>query len=143
MSRRRPRPAAPSPSSPAAPCPCGLPAPYADCCARFHRGPASAPTAEALMRSRYSAFAVRDREYLLRTWHPGTRPGELELDPALRWRRLEVLSTTGGSPFHTEGTVAFRAHYTERGREGVLEEHSRFTRHGGAWVYLDASGGAV
>ncbi|GAA2447669.1 YchJ family protein [Streptomyces macrosporus] len=142
MSRRRPRPR-PASSAASAPCPCGLPAPYADCCARFHRGLSAAPTAEALMRSRYSAFAVRDRGYLLRTWHPDTRPDELELDPATRWRRLEVVACTGGSPFHTEGTVAFRAHYTERGREGVLEEHSRFVRHAGAWVYLDASGGAV
>ncbi|MGK5501539.1 YchJ family protein, partial [Streptomyces sp. URMC 125] len=117
-----------------------LPASYAACCARYHRGPSPAPTAEALMRSRYSAFAVRDREYLLRTWHPETRPARLDLDPGTRWRRLEVLSTTGGSPFHTEGTVAFRAHCTERGRPGVLEEHSRFVRHEGAWVYLDPLG---
>ncbi len=95
------------------------------------------------MRSRYSAFAVRDRAHLLRTWHPDTRPEGLELDPATRWLRLEVLATTGGSPFHTEGTVAFRAHYAERGDEGVMEEHSRFVRHAGAWVYLDAAGGAV
>ena len=94
------------------------------------------------MRSRYSAFAVLDRGYLLRTWHPDTRPEHLELDPAVRWQRLEILATNGGSPFHTEGTVSFRAHYTERGREGVLEEHSRFVRHAGAWVYLDASGAA-
>ncbi|MTE17899.1 hypothetical protein F0L17_01870 [Streptomyces sp. TRM43335] len=147
MSRRRsrPRPAAPAPTAtdPAAPCPCGLSAPYGECCARYHRGPSPAPTAEALMRSRYSAFAVRDRGYLLRTWHPDTRPTRLDLDPHVRWRRLEILSTTGGSPFHTEGTVAFRAHYTERGRPGapeVLEEHSRFARHEGAWVYLDALG---
>ncbi|URN11260.1 YchJ family protein [Streptomyces radiopugnans] len=150
MSRRRSRPrqkapsASPAPSSlplsPGAPCPCGLPAPYADCCGRFHRGPAAAPTAEALMRSRYSAFAVRDRAYLLRTWHPDTAPERLEPDPETRWRWLEVLGATGGSPFHNEGTVSFRAHFTERGREGVLEEHSRFVRHAGAWVYLDASG---
>ncbi|MGY1455118.1 YchJ family protein [Streptomyces sp. SS8] len=145
MSRRRSRPRQKAPSaspalSPDAPCPCGLPARYADCCGRFHRGQAAAPTAEALMRSRYSAFAVRDRAYLLRTWHPDTAPERLETDPDTRWRRLEILGATGGSPFHAEGTVSFRAHYSERGREGVMEEHSRFVRHAGAWVYLDASG---
>ncbi len=87
------------------------------------------------MRSRYSAFAVRDRAYLLRTWHTQTRPARLDLDPALRWRRLEVLAATDGSPFHAEGTVTFRAHYTEGGRDGVLEERSHFVRESGAWVY--------
>ncbi|WP_159944396.1 MULTISPECIES: YchJ family protein [unclassified Nocardiopsis] len=121
-----------------APCPCGGPGAYRDCCAPLHRGGERAATAERLMRSRYSAFAVGDRDYLLRSWHPDTRPQYLDLDPATVWRRLEVLSTTGGTPFHNEGTVAFRAVYRENGREGALEEHSRFTRHGGNWVYLDA-----
>ncbi|WP_408646790.1 YchJ family metal-binding protein [Streptomyces carminius] len=78
---------------------------------------------------------------MLRTWHPDTRPRDPVPAPGIRWLRLEVLAGTGGSPFHTEGTVAFRAHYAERGREEFLYEHSRFVRHAGAWVYLDASGG--
>ncbi len=90
------------------------------------------------MRSRFSAFAVGDGEYLLRTWHPTTRPPRLDLDPALRWVRLEVLERTGGGVIHTEGTVRFRAHYLERGKAGEMDEHSRFVRHDGAWVYLGA-----
>lgn len=90
------------------------------------------------MRSRYSAFAVGDRGHLLRTWHPDTRPRRLEPDPGTEWVRLEILSTTGGTPFHNEGTVAFRAVHREGGHEGVLDEHSRFVRYEGAWVYLDA-----
>lgn len=128
-------------------CPCGLPAPYAECCGRLHAGTATAPTAEALMRSRYSAYAVGDRAYLLRTWHPDTRPESLELDPQLLWRGLEIVSTGQGGPFHTRGTVAFRAHYTVRGtgrgaqrpENHTLEEHSRFARHEGAWMYVDAA----
>ncbi|WP_443079020.1 YchJ family protein [Streptosporangium sp. NBC_01495] len=123
-------------SAPTASCPCGLPAPYGDCCGRLHRGEASATTAEALMRSRFSAFSVGDAGYLLRTWHPLTRPPGVDLGGGLRWTRLEVLETTGGSAFHTEGTVRFRAHYVERGEEGHMEEHSRFARHGGDWVYV-------
>ncbi|GAA1389385.1 YchJ family metal-binding protein [Kitasatospora putterlickiae] len=141
MSRRRSaaRATAPAPRLlPSSPCPCGLPASYAECCGRLHRGQAAATTAEALMRSRYSAFAARDEAYLLRTWHPDTRPDSVDFDPGLRWLRLEVLSSTEGGPFHGEGTVAFRAHYTEGREEGVLTEHSRFVRHEGAWVYLDA-----
>lgn len=90
------------------------------------------------MRSRYSAFAARDEAYLLRTWHPDTRPESVDFDPGLRWVRLEVLSTGEGGAFHAEGTVAFRAHFTEGREDGVLTEHSRFVRHEGAWVYLDA-----
>ncbi|MCA1656010.1 MAG: hypothetical protein LC635_06195, partial [Pseudonocardiaceae bacterium] len=90
-------------------CPCGTPLPYDDCCGRIHRGAASAPTAEALMRSRYSAFATNDADYLLRSWHPDTRPATLTLDPGQRWVRLEILGTTGGGLLHNEGTVEFRA----------------------------------
>lgn len=111
---------------------------YGDCCAAFHRGRATAPTPERLMRSRYSAFAVGDTGYLLRTWHPTTRPAGLDLDPAQRWTGLEILGTGGGSAFHAEGTVEFRAHYTRHGRADSQYEHSRFVREDGQWVYLDA-----
>ena len=111
-------------------CPCGLPAAYDTCCGRLHGGGA-APTAELLMRSRYSAYVVGERDYLLQTWHPTTRPASLELDRT-RWTRLEVLETSGGGMLENEGTVRFRAHH----REGVLAEHSRFVRDRGRWSYL-------
>ncbi|CAL9322764.1 YchJ family metal-binding protein [Streptomyces olindensis] len=114
-------------------CPCGLPEAYGACCGRFHSGSAAAPTAEALMRSRYCAFVQGDTGYLLRTWHPRTRPGTLELDPAMRWTGLEILDTRDGSAFHSTGTVEFRASY----RGGSLHERSRFERVDGAWVYVD------
>ncbi|GAA3581803.1 YchJ family metal-binding protein [Amycolatopsis ultiminotia] len=119
-------------------CPCGLPEPYDDCCGRFHRGEKQAPTAERLMRSRYCAFAVEDRDYLMATWHPDTRPRRLRLDPAQEWLRLEVLGHTGGSLLETEGTVEFRAHYRYRGHEDAQQENSRFVREAGRWYYLDA-----
>jgi SEC-C motif-containing protein len=108
-----------------------LPASYDDCCGRFHRGDAKAPTAERLMRSRYSAFTVGDAAYLLRTWHPSTRPRSLDLDDT-RWVRLEVLETTGGSALQAEGTVRFRAYY----KGGQMEENSRFVVDKGAWLYV-------
>ncbi|MEU2543691.1 YchJ family protein [Streptomyces iakyrus] len=114
-------------------CPCGLPQAYEACCGRFHSGAAAAPTAEALMRSRYCAFVQGDAGYLLRTWHPRTRPGTLELDPGMRWTGLEILGTGGGSAFHSAGTVEFRASY----RGGSLHERSSFERVDGAWVYVD------
>lgn len=90
------------------------------------------------MRSRYAAFVVRDAAYLLRTWHPETRPPSVEFDPAMRWTGLDILDTTEGSAFHTTGTVTFRAHYTDGGRPDALHEQSRFVRHEGAWVYSEA-----
>lgn len=131
MSKRRN--ARPEPAD----CPCGLPAAYTDCCGRLHRGEMKASTAEQLMRSRFSAFAVHDEAYLLRSWDPETRPADVDFDPGLRWDRLEILGSTGGGPFHTEGTVEFRAHYRVGGAAGSLHEHSRFRRDQGAWVYLD------
>ncbi|MYT35753.1 hypothetical protein GTY66_06745 [Streptomyces sp. SID8356] len=141
MSRRTSRPgrqpAAPRTTA-ASPCPCGLPETYGECCGRFHSDSAAAPTCEALMRSRYAAFVVQDAPYLLRTWHPGTRPPGVDFDPAMRWTGLEILGTTEGSAFHTTGTVTFRARYTDDGRPDSLHEQSRFVRHEGAWVYASA-----
>lgn len=123
------------------PCPCGLGDDYAACCGRLHAG-APAPTAEQLMRSRYSAFAVGDAGYLLRTWHPSVRPRRLTLEENLRWTRLAVLETTGGGLFDSAGTVTFRAMYVRDGQRGVLAETSRFTRQDGRWLYLGAGPGS-
>ena len=67
------------------PCPCDTGKPYPACCGRLHAG-RPAPTAVALMRSRYSAFTKHLASYLLHTWHPATRPPELRLDDAMRCR---------------------------------------------------------
>jgi SEC-C motif-containing protein len=98
----------------------------------------AAATAEQLMRSRYSAFAMNDAAYLLRSWHSSTRPARLDLDPGTRWTRLEILGTTGGTAFNTDGTVEFIAHYTESGHAGSLRENSSFVREDGNWVYVNA-----
>ena len=118
-------------------CPCGTGLPYDDCCGPLHAGSTTAGTAEQLMRSRYSAFAVGDPAYLLATWHPRTRPRDLDLDPGVRWTGLDVLATTGGSLLAAEGTVEFRAHWRAGGQVGAQHEDSRFTRVDGAWRYLD------
>jgi SEC-C motif-containing protein len=88
------------------------------------------------MRSRYSAFAVGDAGYLLRTWHPSARPQAFSLDPALRWTGLTVLQTHAGGLFDDTGTVQFRAMYVRQGQRGVLAETSRFVRQGRRWTYL-------
>lgn len=131
-------------------CPCGGGArrlTYGACCAPLHQGLRQAGTAAALMRSRYSAFARGEVDYLLRT-QPSSEP-EAARRRALRdtcrqvrWQRLEILATEGGGPADLTGTVTFRAHYRQGGRRGVLQERSRFGRRGdrleGDWLYLEA-----
>lgn len=122
-------------------CPCGSGLPHPECCGRLHGGAVTAATAEQLMRARYSAFALGEADYLLSTWHPTTRPRTLDLDPGVRWTRLDVLSTGGGGLLDREGTVEFRARYVASGRVGAQHEISRFVREGGAWHYLDGVSG--
>jgi SEC-C motif-containing protein len=88
------------------------------------------------MRSRYTAFAVGDVDYLRDTWHPSTRPTRVEPDPSRRWTRLEVHETTGGGVFDREGTVAFTAHYEAGGRSHVQRERSAFVRENRCWYYV-------
>lgn len=116
-------------------CPCGSGTPLADCCGRYYAGEL-APTPEALMRSRYSAFVLDLTDYLLATWHPSTRPSSLEADAATVWKRLEVLE----SGVEGEGGwVHFRATFHVGRRWSVLEEASRFVREAGHWFYLDGT----
>lgn len=118
------------------PCPCRRGDVFAECCGPLLVG-RPAPSAEALMRSRFTAFALGDTAYLRRSWHPDTRPARLDLDPDRRWLFLEIHAVTGGGPFEQSGTVEFTAHYRDPGGRGRLHEISRFTRVDGAWCYVD------
>jgi SEC-C motif-containing protein len=119
-------------------CPCLSGETYGACCGPLHAHAVPAPTAERLMRSRYSAFAVGDAAWLLETWHPSTRPAELELDPEVRWFRLDVLRTEHGGPLDDRGTVEFAAHHRADGRAEVQREVSRFVRdRARRWLYVD------
>jgi len=120
-------------------CPCGLPAVYVDCCGRYHAGPLAglAPTPEALMRSRYSAFVLDVRAYLQSTWHVSQRPTSMEApEPGLRWLGLSVQASGMLGP--DEGWVRFVARSKLGGRAHRLEETSRFVREAGRWFYVEA-----
>lgn len=119
-------------------CPCLSGEQYGQCCAPLHLGDAVAPTAERLMRSRYSAFAVGDTEYLLASWHESTRPASLELEEDARFFRLDILATTRGGMLDTEGTVEFVAYSRADGAVARQHEVSRFVREHRRWYYLDA-----
>lgn len=123
------------------PCPCGSNVPFGRCCEPVVTGDISAPTAERLMRSRYTAYHRGDARHVLRTWHPDTRPVSLDLDDDREWTGLDVLAVTGGGMLHTSGTVDFVAHFRDRrrGRSGVgeMRENSRFERVSGVWMYVE------
>ncbi len=102
----------------------------------MHRRDATASTAEQLMRSRYSAFVIGNTDYLLATWHPSTRPISLELDPGLRWYRLDVVAVRGGGSRDTQGLVEFEAHYRSPDGPGSQHEASRFVKEHQRWYYL-------
>ncbi|MFW5825647.1 MAG: YchJ family protein [Marinobacter sp.] len=117
-------------------CPCGSGQPYNGCCQPFHHGAVPAPTPEALMRSRFSAFVLALPDYLRATWHPDTRPVSLNLDDAPRWTTLQVLSSAAQGD---HGQVRFRALYRLPKAFGYLEETSDFVRVQGHWYYLGGS----
>ncbi|APT86806.1 MULTISPECIES: YchJ family protein [Corynebacterium] len=115
-------------------CPCGSGLNFGLCCGKYHAG-APAPTAEALMRSRFSAFVTGDEDYLLRTWDADTRPTALHLDASdLRFYRLDILDTVGGGLLDSTGIVEFEAFY-KGAATGSQRERSSFHRINGNWIY--------
>jgi SEC-C motif-containing protein len=118
-------------------CPCGTGLTLGECCGPFLAGAAKAPTAERLMRSRYTGYVTGAIDYLLTTWYPSTRPETLMLDPDVRWIGLEILGRTGGGMLDTEGTVEFRASYRSDTGRSHQHETSHFIREQKAWYYVD------
>lgn len=138
-------PAAADPSvrpGPDAECPCAwVPGrSLRECCGPLVLDGVLAPTPEALIRSRYTAFVLRDADHLWRTWHPRTRPAQVGDLDGVTWLALRVLDTgdSGMNEADKRGTVTFEASYlADDGRRGVLREHSRFERRAGRWFYVD------
>ncbi len=121
------------------PCPCGSNKDAAACCMCFIEGAEVAPTAEALMRSRYTAYTRLREDYVLATWHPSTRPAQLGLanEPPTKWLGLEVKRHEEQDENHA--IVEFVARYKVNGRAHRLHEVSRFVREAGQWFYVDGA----
>jgi SEC-C motif-containing protein len=110
-------------------CPCGSGRLITDCCQPYIDGVLPAPTAEALMRSRYTAYATGKVKYLLDSWHASTRPQSVDIDPAMQWIRLSIVDSDIDH-------VEFVATYRIQGRAHKLHEKSRFVFEDGKWFYV-------
>lgn len=123
-----------------APCPCGSGRAFDECCGPFLSGATAAPTPEALMRSRYTAYAVSDDAYVLATWDEATRPAVLfeEGEARPKWILLRVTDAKPVAEGADTGEVTFTA--TARTSQGAmrLSERSLFQRKDGRWVYVRA-----
>lgn len=125
-------------------CPCQSSLSYKQCCGQYHPSGNHAPTAEALMRSRYTAYVMGDAQYLFRTWHESTRPSLLDLKHSgpQSLISLEILSTQNGGIDDNKGMVKFITSRYSSSLMGEIEQHqenSLFTRNKeGNWVYIDA-----
>ncbi len=120
-------------------CYCGATLSYQSCCEPLHKG-SPAPHAEALMRSRYSAFVLQLEPYLLSSWHKSKRPKQLDLEeaPHCQWMGLVVKQHTIIDAHHA--TVAFSAQYRINHQVHVMHETSRFVQENGHWYYVDGNG---
>ncbi len=118
-------------------CPCGSGMALEACCGPYIDGALAAPTAEALMRSRYSAYALQEADYLRATWHRDTRPSRVRLDPEQRWIGLSIKATEAGCEGDSRGVVEFVARFKVAGRGHRLHERSRFECIDGQWYYRD------
>lgn len=131
-----------SKSTNAMPCPCGESSPYDECCGRFHSRKAWPETAEALMRSRYTAYVQRMIDYLVDTTHPdartcGLRKNIQDWATTARFEKLEIVSKSMGSAQDKVGKVEFKATWSDGHTTSILHERSRFKRYQGRWHYVD------
>ncbi len=122
-------------------CPCGSARDYDDCCGPYIAG-AAAPTAESLMRSRYTAFTECNDAYLLQTLAAEIRDeeeeqqGEENQAANLKWLGLEIRATSDGGEADEVGIVEFVAKYKTGDQNGIHHERSNFRREEGRWVCL-------
>ncbi len=125
------------------PCPCGSGKTYTECCGPFIAGDADPQTAEALMRSRYTAYAVCAVDYLRDSMHPDTRDRGFDRDSVEQWSKhsewlgIEVLNSRKGTADDDEGTVEFIARYKDDKTTFDHHETSQFRKHNGRWYFVD------
>jgi SEC-C motif-containing protein len=123
--------------NPTAPCPCSSGKTFDQCCRPCLQQRQNPVTAEALMRSRYTAFVLNDENYLRYSWSPQTCPDDIGLDNKTQWLGLQIKATEQGLAHDDSGRVEFVARFKINGKAIRLHENSRFVRHEERWVYRD------
>jgi SEC-C motif-containing protein len=119
-------------------CLCGSTLAYSDCCGLYHSGAKNAATAESLMKSRFTAYAMHNADYLQATWDASTRPEQIDLSKdTVQWQRLEIINLKKGGINDEKGIVEFKAYFLQDGEASVMNEISRFKKSAGRWFYLD------
>ncbi len=119
-------------------CLCGSEKLYKDCCGFFHAKSGYPITAEALMRSRYSAYVLKNEKYLFYTWHKSQRPESLNLKlNGVRWLGLQIIDKKDGGENDFTGVVEFMARYLNGSKEGTVHEISNFLKEDNKWFYVD------
>ena len=120
-------------------CLCGSGLRYADCCKLYHDGILPS-TAEQLMRSRFTAYAFRNVDYLLSTWDTAKRPANIDFSKeTAEWQKLEIINCKKGAAKDSKGLVEFKAFYQQDGEDYFMHELSRFVKSGQKWLYLDGA----
>jgi SEC-C motif-containing protein len=119
-------------------CLCGSGLNYQNCCGLYHSGEKSAATAEILMRSRFTAYAMCNGDYLQATWDNSKRPPQIDFSKdTAQWQRLEIVDVKKGAANDEKGIVEFKAYFQQDGEEMVMHEISRFKKTASRWFYLD------
>ena len=119
-------------------CLCGSGSAYAECCELYHCGLQLPDTAERLMRSRFTAYAKHNADYLLASWDASKRPVTIDFSKeTAEWQRLQIISCKKGGTTDSKGIVEFKAFYEQDGVCCFMHEISRFIKTGGHWLYLD------
>jgi len=108
-----------------------------DCCQSYVEQTIDAPTAEALMRSRYTAFVLLNEDYLRYSWHPDSCPKNIRLNENTKWLGLKILDTKAGGLSDRTGDVEFVTRSKIAGKAHRLHEHSRFVRENNRWYYTN------
>ena len=123
-------------------CPCQSGLNYDSCCEPLIKGTRPASSPEALMRARYSAFAMEEMPYLRETLHPGQRSDYDEAGATVwaresDWSGLEIISVTGNPETDTTGTVEFKAYYRRNNEKLEHHELAEFRKTNGVWYFFD------
>jgi len=127
------------------PCVCQSGDSYQQCCSPYHHGVSLPSTALQLMRSRYSAYALRLIDYLVETTHydklrPSYKTKLMATIHDTNWNGLEIVRTSLGQNSDKAGKVEFIASYIEDGEQRSMREHSRFKKYKNKWYYYDGKG---